>query len=74
MRGHYTTHGPSKRQMLALHGEQSGAELDGRAVKFQPVLDALNEAGDDALLDALSLSRTGAFVESALGEAEPIID
>ena len=48
MRGHYTTHGPSKRQMLALHGEQSGAELDGRAVKFQPVLDALNVLGRTA--------------------------
>ena len=34
--------------MLALHGEQSGAELDGRAAKFQPVLDALNVLGRTA--------------------------
>ena len=45
MRGHYTTHGPSKRQMLALHGEQSGAEHEGRTPNFQPVLDALNVLG-----------------------------
>lgn len=30
--------------------------------------------GDDTLLDALSLSRTGAFVESALDESDPIIE
>ncbi len=45
MRGHYSLHGPSKKQMLALHHAQSGAEGNGAPPAFQPVLDALNVLG-----------------------------
>ena len=48
MRGHYSLHGPSKRQMLALHAAQSGAEGGRVAPAFQPVLDALNVLGKTA--------------------------
>ena len=48
MRGHYSLHGPSKKQMLALHAAQSGAEGAGAAPAFQPVLDALNVLGKTA--------------------------
>ena len=48
MRGHYSLHGPSKKQMLALHAAQSGAEVSGAAPAFQPVLDALNVLGKTA--------------------------
>ena len=36
MRGHYTLHGPSKKQIIALNSEQSSAEAEGRDPKFQP--------------------------------------
>ena len=45
MRGHYSLHGPSKKQMLALHQAQVGAEAMGGSPQFQPVLDALNVLG-----------------------------
>ena len=45
MRGHYSLHGPSKKQMLALHQAQAGAEAMGGSPQFQPVLDALNVLG-----------------------------
>ena len=48
MRGHYSLHGPSKKQMLALHAAQSGAEGVGSPPAFQPVLDALNVLGKTA--------------------------
>ena len=48
MRGHYSLHGPSKKQMLALHAAQSGAEGAGSPPAFQPVLDALNVLGKTA--------------------------
>jgi DNA-directed RNA polymerase len=48
MRGHYTLHGPSKKQIIALNAEQSGAEAQSRPPKFQPVLDALNVLGRTA--------------------------
>jgi DNA-directed RNA polymerase len=48
MRGHYSLHGPSKKQLLALHAAQSGAEGAGVPPAFQPVLDALNVLGRTA--------------------------
>ena len=48
MRGHYTIHGPSRRQMIALNAEQSGAEAEGREPRFQPMLNALNVLGRTA--------------------------
>ena len=48
MRGHYSLHGPSRRQMLALHHAQVGAEGSNADPPFKPVLDALNVLGRTA--------------------------
>lgn len=48
MRGHYSLHGPSNSQLVALNAEQRGAEDEGRDPKFKPVLDALNVLGKTA--------------------------
>jgi len=45
MRGHYSLHGPSKKQMLALHHAQGVGESGNVKPGFQPVLDALNVLG-----------------------------
>ena len=45
MRGHYSLHGPSKKQMLALHHAQGVGESGNAKPGFQPVLDALNVLG-----------------------------